>query len=57
MYLKCIDCGEYLHYGPDNDGDGETMGGYSVEYYICPECGAKHQYIFDNLDGNRLSLD
>ena len=55
--LKCIDCGEDLHCDSDNDGDRETMGGDSVEYYICPKCGAKHRYILDTLDGNGLSLD
>lgn len=55
--LNCIECGTHLHYDSDNDGDTETMGGHSVEYYICPNCNTKHQYILDSLDGNSLSLD
>ena len=36
--------------------DIETMGGLSVEYYICPICNARYEYVYDSLNGNSLCL-
>lgn len=52
MNLKCckveLDCEEA------GRRDTETMGGHSVEYFICSKCGQRYELIIDPLDGNSL---
>ena len=45
----CPECRTSLHYAPAGNRDTETMGGYSVEYFRCPECGEKFEIINDDI--------
>lgn len=41
----CRDCGAELSYDDSNGRDRETMGGFSVNYFICDKCGEKWELI------------
>ena len=46
----CPDCNKNtLGYAPAKGRDTETMGGYSVEYLRCDECGQEFEYINGNI--------
>lgn len=46
---KCPNCGSSLLIDSAGDRDTETMGGYSVEYYKCPDCQEQFEVIDDSI--------
>jgi len=47
--FECKDCGGFLYYDSDYNGDFETIGGYSVEPLICSKCQQKYEVIDDGF--------
>jgi len=45
----CKECKRELDCEDTNGRDLETMGGLSVEYYVCEECNIPYELIGDNL--------
>ncbi len=50
----CPDCNEQLDCEDSNGRDSETMGGYSVSYYVCTNCKEHYEMTHTGFDGNKL---
>lgn len=55
--LLCFYDGTPLNVDNSNGRDTETMGGLSVEYYVCPKCHTRYSYTLNPIDGNSLTVD
>ena len=43
------ECGRVMHYASANGRDMETMGGYEMEYFHCPDCDEHYEMIDGEL--------